>query len=205
MPISIPTLHDTAGSRFHATVQRNKNLHRCTLKNRNQVAGKARGAAIDDLSGGFSRHRTGRVIATDRGQDAVRMAPGRRSRPRVARRVHVGHGRNQGGGARPMGRCARPRVPALRLFRPWRVRRPIRRRDHRPLARGKPRRVRCSLRRAPDSGGLVHGRMARAPARTRAAPGAAAESLARRARPHRAGGGFHRGADVEAVPRGDQA
>src|ERR1700735_1976913 len=39
----MPTLHDTAGSRFRATVQRNKNLHRCTLKNRNQVAGRPAG------------------------------------------------------------------------------------------------------------------------------------------------------------------
>ena len=43
--------------------------------------------------------------------------------------------------------------------------------DHQPLARGEPCRVRRPLRGAPDRGGLVHGRVARAPARARAAPG----------------------------------
>src|SRR5580700_5422078 len=201
MPISIPGGHDTAGSRLRATVHRNKNLQQCTLKNRNRVVRRRGEVALDDLWGGFSRGRRGRDIAADRGADAQ----GRRPRHHVARRLHVGHGRHQGGGAGSLGRRRRPRLPALRLLRPWRIRRPICRRHYYPLARGKPRRVRGLLRRAADIGGLVHGGMARASPGPRTAPGAAAGGLARRDGADRTGSGLHRGADVEAVSCGGQA
>ena len=73
---------------------------------------------------------------------AVRAARGRGARPVLARRLQVRHEGHQGGGARRLGRRQGPRLHALRLFRPRRIRRRLRRRHDRPLAGGK--RWRCS-------------------------------------------------------------
>ena len=72
---------------------------------------------------------------------------------------------------------ARPRHHPLRLFRPRRIRRRIRRRHDRPLAGGQPRGVRGLLPRPAGGGRLLDGRLARA------AAGARARAARGRARP----------------------
>ena len=91
---------------------------------------------------------------------------------------------------------ARPRLPALRLFRPRRIGRRLHRRHHRALARGKPRGLSRVSPRAADRRRLVHGRLdgAAAGARVARAKGRGAD---RRHGADRAGGRLHRGADVE--------
>ena len=106
----------------------------------------------------------------------------RRAGPVLARRLQVRHAGHQGRGARRLGRPQRPRHGPLRLFRPRRVRRDLRRWHHRPLAGGKRRGVSRLLRRSAGRDRLVHGRLARAAAGARArAAGRCAEARRSRA------------------------
>ena len=137
---------------------------------------------------------------------ACAPAPHRGARPRrrraravLARRLQFGHAGHQGAGAGCMGGRARPRLRPVRLFRPWRIRRRVRRRHHRALAGGERRGVRAVLRRPAGRDRLVDGRLdgAVAGARDGAAPGK--PRVAGRAGADRAGAGFHRRADVEGL------
>ncbi len=80
-----------------------------------------------------------------------------------------------------LGRAHRPRLPAPRLFRPWRIRRRLRRRHHLEVAERKPRRLPAFHQRTASARRLVHGRLDRAAAGTGAAQGG-------RGRPHRRSG-----------------
>ena len=111
-------------------------------------------------------------------------------------------------GAGRLGGRAGPRLCPVRLFRPWRIRRRVRRRHHRALAGRERRGVRAVLRRPAGRDRLVDGRLdgAVAGARTGQAPGR--PRVAGRAGADRAGAGFHRRADVEGLfarsPAGDR-
>ncbi len=106
---------------------------------------------------------------------------------------------HQGAGARCLGSRAWPRLCPVRLFRPWRIRRQLRRRHHRTLAGGERRGIRAILPRTAGRDRLLDGRLdgTVAGARDRKAPGR--PCLAGRAGADRAGAGFHRRADVEGL------
>ena len=147
------------------------------------------------------------TVTIGQGADARRIAVLARAGPGtaggVARRVQIRHALHQGGGAGRLGREGRTRLPALRLQRPWGIRGSLRRWHHLPLARGGARGDRALRLRAPDPGGILHGRL------DRPAGGAAAGAgpfgpgpIGNRS--HCACRGHDGAADVGAVSRGDQ-
>ena len=119
--------------------------------------------------------------------------------PRVARRLPLRHERHQGGGRQCVGAREGPRLSALRLFGPWRIRRRIPRRHDLEMARRKPGRFQAFHDRRPDPGRLVHGRVDCAAHGGGIAQGRPA---CRRSGAAGAGAGFHSGAD-RACPHAD--
>ena len=86
---------------------------------------------------------------------------------RLARRLQVRHGFDQGFGARRPLRAAGPRLSALRLFRPWPFRRRFRGGHDLALARREPRGFSLPDRGPADPRRLVDGRLYRAAAGAR--------------------------------------
>ena len=131
---------------------------------------------------------------------AYRLSPPRASahrqpRRRLAQRLSLRHGLDQGDRPRRRGRAARPRPPAVRLFRPWPLRGAARGRDDLALARGSSGAGAGRDRGAADCRRLVDGRLSRAPRRPRARRGGR-DGAHQGPDSHRARRRLHRSADL---------
>ena len=210
-PSLTPTIHHSHGSRdrpgaltpSNSTLAFGGGLRRNTVYRKTRTQSVTKRGRMDDSCLKSLSVGTGPSGAADCRPRALR----RLARPVLARRLQVRHAGHQGRGARRLGRPQRPRHGPLRLFRPWRIRRDLRRGHHRPLAGGKP--SRCFAAAAP----VRRSRSARpwaagSPCCWRGSSRGRAAKAARRWRgpgPDRAGGRLHGRADVEAHAAGDPA